>query len=77
MYSIIKRLRRCGERISDRDISSDPGAVGHVTICVVSTVVVAKLHAAGDDGRKTAMFPELWRAKIVAMNNDRMLLQGY
>lgn len=23
------------------------------------------------------MFPELWRAKIIAMNADRMLFQGY
>ena len=77
MYSKVKRLRRGGERISDRDISADPGQVGHMTICQVGTVIVAKLHAAGDDARKTAMFPELWRAKVVAMHADRMLFQGF
>jgi len=77
MYSKVKRLRRGGERISDRDIAADPGHVGHMTICQVGTVIVAKLHAAGDDARKTAMFPELWRAKVVAMHADRMLFQGF
>ncbi len=48
-----------------------------MTICQVGTVIVAKLHAAGDDARKAAMFPELWRAKVVAMHADRMLFQGY
>lgn len=77
MYSKVKRLRRGGERIPDRDISADPGHVGHMTICQVGTVIVAKLHAAGDDARKTALFPELRRAKVVAMNANRMLFQGY
>lgn len=37
---------------------------------------VTQAHApvvAGDDARRTAMFPELWRAKVVAMHADRML----
>jgi hypothetical protein len=70
MYSKVKRLRRGGERISDHEIAADPGAVGHMTICQVGDVIVAKLHAAGDDARKTAIFPELWRARIVAMQAD-------
>ena len=39
-------------------------------------MIVAKVHAAGDDARKTAMFPELWRAKVVAMHGARMLISG-
>jgi len=77
MYCKIKRLRRGGERIHDREIQADLGIVGHMTICRVETTTVAKVHAAGDDARKTPMFPELWRAKITAMNADRMLFQGY
>ena len=77
MYSKVKRLRRGGERVSDHEIAADPGTVGHMTICQVGDVIVAKLHAAGDDARKTAMFPELWRARIVAMQANRMLFQGY
>ncbi len=38
---------------------------------------MAKLHGAGDDARKVPLFPELWRAKVVAMNADRMLFQGF
>ncbi len=77
MYSKIKRLRRGGERFTDREIAADPGVVGHMTICIVGTVAVAKVHAAGDDARKTAMFPELWRARVVGMNGNRMLFQGF
>ncbi len=77
MYSKIKRLRRGGERISDRDIAADPGKVGHMTLCQVGTVIVAKLHGAGDDARQTPIIPELWRAKAVGMNADKMLFQGF
>lgn len=77
MYSKIKRLRRRGERIGDREISADPGQVGHMTICQVETTIVAKFHAAGDDAQKKPMIPELFRAKIVGMIGDRMLFQGY
>lgn len=77
MYCKVKRLRRGGERIADREIHADPGVVGHMTICQVETFIVAKLHGAGDDARKTPMFPELFRAKVVAMNGDRMLFQGF
>ena len=77
MYCKVKRLRRHGERISDREIGADPGAVGHMTICQVEKTIVAKLHAAGDDARKTPMFAELWRARVVSMNADKMLFQGF
>lgn len=77
MYCKVKRLQRQGERISDREIGADPGTVGHMTICQVEKTIVAKLHATGDDARKVPMFPELWRAKAVAMNANRMLFQGF
>lgn len=77
MYCKVKRLRRGGERISDREIYADPGVVGHMTICQVETTIVAKLHAADDDSRRAPMFPELFKARVVGMNGDRMLFQGY
>lgn len=77
MYSKIKRLRRGGERISDRDIAADPGTVGHMTVCQVETTIVAKVHAAGDDSRMSPIIPELFRARIVGMRGDKMLLQGF
>lgn len=77
MYCKVKRLRRHGERISDREISADPGIVGHMTICQVETTIMAKVHGARDDARRVALFPELHRAKVVGMNGDRMLFQGW
>ena len=77
MYCKVKRLRRGGERITDREIHADPGVVGHMTVCQVETFIVAKLHGAGDDARKTPLFPELFRARVVSMNADKMLFQGF
>lgn len=77
MYSRIKRLRNRGDRKADRDISADPGTVGHMTVVVVEGVVVASIYAAGSTGRQDPLVPMLFRAKLITMHNDRMLLQGY
>lgn len=77
MYVKVKRLRRHGERLSDHDISADQGTVGHMTVWQVEATIVAKLRATGDDSRTTAVIPELWRARVVAMNADKMLFEGF
>lgn len=66
MYSKVKRLRRGGERISDRDIAADPGIVGHMTVCQVEHTIVAKVHAAGDDSRMSPVIPELFAPALSA-----------
>lgn len=76
MYSRIKRLRRNGERKSDRDIGADPGIVGHVTLVMIENTAVMKIHAAGDDGSRQPMIPEIYRAKCVTMHGDKMLFKG-
>ncbi len=77
MYSKVKRLRRRGERISDREIGADPGIVGHVTIVLVENVPVMKLHGAGDDAVQKPIIPLMWRAKVVMIRGDKMLFQGF
>lgn len=77
MYSRIKLLRRNGERKHDREIAADVGLVGHVTICTVVNYQVAKIHAAGDDGARAPIVPELFRVRCVTMHGARMLFQGY
>jgi hypothetical protein len=77
MYSIIKRLREGGERRSDRDISSDPGTIGHLTVFAVKGVSVASLHAAGSTGSDDPLIPMLFRAKLCTLHNDRLLFKGY
>ena len=77
MYVKVKRLRRRGERLADHEISADEGTVGHMTVWQVDAVIVAKLYAAGDEPRRAPMIPELWRARVVAMNADKMLFEGF
>ena len=77
MYSKIKRLRRGGERISDREIGADSGIVGHITIVLVENVPVMKLHGAGDDAVQKPLLPLMWRAKVVMIRGDKMLFQGF
>ena len=76
MYSKVKRLRVRGARRSDREIGSDPGVVGHVTMATVSHIKEMKLHAAGDDSRRIAAIPLLYDPVIQAMHGARMLISG-
>lgn len=76
MYSKVKRLRRNGERKSDHDIGVDPGIVGHVTLVMIEHTAVMKIHAAGDDGSRQPIIPEIYRAKCVTMHGDKMLFKG-
>ncbi|MCC6071473.1 hypothetical protein ACFSQU_18190 [Massilia sp. GCM10020059] len=77
MYSTVKRLRRRGERIGDREIGADSGIVGHLTIVLIENVPVMKLHGAGDDAVQKPLLPLMWRAKVVMIRGDKMLFQGF
>lgn len=77
MYSHFKRLRASGKRKADRDISSDPGVVGHINIFRQGNEVVAAAYATGGTGQPGAILPLLYRAKLVTMQGDGMLLQGW
>lgn len=77
MYSKVKRLRRNGERLPDRDIYSMESIVGCLTVCTVVNYQVLKLHAAGDTGAMAPLIPEMFRARLVTMHGARMLFQGY
>lgn len=77
MYGHFKQLRSFGKRKTDRDISSDPGVVGHISIFRQGNQVVAAAYAAGGTGQPGAILPLLYRAKLVTMQGDGMLLQGW
>ncbi len=76
MYSKVKRLRVRGARRSDREIGSDPGVVGHITIVTIGTIKEIKLHGAGDDARRAPLIPLLYEPVLQAMHGARMLLSG-
>jgi hypothetical protein len=70
-------LRACGKRKPDREISSDQGIVGHISIFRQGNEVVAAVYATGGTGQPSALLPLLYRAKLVTMQGDGMLLQGW
>lgn len=76
MHSNFKQLRTLGKTNADRDISSDPAVVGHISIFRQGNEVVAAAYATGGTGQPGAILPLLYRAKLVTMRGDGMLLQG-
>ena len=77
MYSKINRLRRAGARRSDHEIHADPGIIGHVTVVQIEKTPYMSVHAPMASGRPVPMIPPLWRAKVVSMQGDKMLVQGF
>lgn len=76
MYSMVKRLRRNGARLSDRDIAVAQAVVGHLAMVSVGGTVELKLYGAGDDGLRTPLIPILYNARLVTMHGNCMLLEG-
>lgn len=75
MYSIVKRLRIRGLRKHDRDIQSDQGAGGDLTLAMCGGG--AELKLSSDDGsRQEPIIPVLVDAKLVTMHGDKMLFRG-
>jgi hypothetical protein len=77
MYSHIKRLRVDGQRKADRDISADPGAIGHVSVFRQGSEIVAAAYATGGTGQPGQILPLLYRARLVTMQGQGMLFQGW
>lgn len=44
---------------------------------MVEKVAFMSIYAPMDGGKRTPIVPSLWRAKLVTMNDDRMLVQGF
>jgi hypothetical protein len=77
MYSKVKILRRNGERRPDREIASDPGIVGHISMCVIVNYTVLKIFAPGGTGGRAPLVPELFRAHCTTIEGARMLFRGF
>lgn len=77
MYSHVKRLRVRGQRKPDRDISADPGAVGNLIVFRQGSEIVAAFYAAGGTGQPGELLPTLYRARLVTMQGQGMLFQGW
>lgn len=77
MYSHFKRLRIGGQRKADRDISADPGVIGHISVFRQGSEVIAAAYATGGTGQPGQLLPLLYRARLVTMHGDRMLFRGW
>lgn len=71
----VKILRQRGARRSDREIGSDAGVDGNLTLYQSGGQCELKLSA--DDGsRQEPVIPVLFDARLVTMHGDKMLFQG-
>jgi hypothetical protein len=77
MYSNIKQLRQRGVRRSDREIGSDPGIFGAVTLVSCAGHLVLSVHAWGDSSHRAPLIPLLYDAVLVSMHTNRMLFRGF
>jgi hypothetical protein len=75
MYSIVKRLRHRGIRKHDREIQSDTGTRGDMTLALCSGGCELKL-AADDGSRQEPVIPVLYEARLVTMHSAKMLFKG-
>lgn len=71
----VKILRAHGARRSDREIGSDAGADGNLSLYRSGGRYELKLFA--DDGsRQEPIIPVLFDARLVTMHGNKMLFQG-
>jgi hypothetical protein len=75
MHSIVKRLRNRGVRKHDREIQTDPGTAGDMTLALCSGGCELKL-AADDGSRQEPIIPVLYEARVVTMHGTKMLFRG-
>jgi hypothetical protein len=76
MHSKVKLLRQRGARLSDRDIASDPGTVGHLTLVTVGGACELKLFGPEDHSQHRPILPILSDAMLITMHGARMLFRG-
>lgn len=75
MYAKVKLLRQRGLRKHDREIQSDSGTDGDMTLAMCSGGCELKL--SGDDGsRLEPILPILYDARLVTMHGSKMLFRG-
>lgn len=75
MKATVKILRSDGRRRADRDIQSQAGTIGMLTMATVEGSIELKLYDPNDSQLKP-LIPPLWDARLVAMRGNRMLFQG-
>jgi hypothetical protein len=75
MKAHVKVLRSGGERISARDIQSDSGTRGDMTMVMIAGRTELKL-ADPNDSQLKPLIPVLYHARLVTMHGNRMLYQG-
>lgn len=75
MKATVKILRVDGRRKADRDIQSDQGTQGALTLAKVGQAFELKLYDP-NDSQMQPLVASLWDARAVGMRGNRMLWQG-
>lgn len=75
MYKV-KPLRVKGVRKHDREIASEAGIAGVLSLALVGPSYELKLHASNDGSSREAILPILYDARLVSMHGDKMLFKG-
>ena len=75
MHCTVKRLRKGGARLSDREIAAAPSTDGMVTFVSCAGVYQLKLHAP-DDSQQKPLLPVLYHARLTTMHTGKMLFHG-
>jgi hypothetical protein len=75
MKAHVKQLRRGGERLAARDIQTDSGTRGEMTMVLIDGRAELKL-AEPSDSQQKPLVPMLYHARLVTMHGNRMLFQG-
>lgn len=75
MKATVKILRSNGRRRAEREIQTDSGVTGALTMATVEGALELKLYDPNDSQMKP-LIPPLWEAKAVAIRGNRMLFQG-
>lgn len=77
MYSTIKQIRHHGVRRPDREIFSDAGVSGVLTLASVAGHYVLSVHGLGDDSHQVPLIPKLYDAVLVSLHGTGMLFRGF
>lgn len=75
MKATVTRLRERGKRRSNRDIDSDQGVTGGLTLATVGSVIELRLSDIEDQQMKP-LIPILYEAQLVSMHHAIMLFRG-
>lgn len=75
MYGKVKRLRRHGKRLTNREVAQAPYVEGNLTLVGLKGMYVLEV-CRPDSQVRPGLLPVLYEAKLITMHNGGMLFKG-